>query len=152
VGKSKTKKKIQKEKPGCNLILTTLLILIFLTAYFFIVTYFFQGLGKCKLYDTLPDLIFASISLYFLFYVHRCKKLVFKRIAKKQITWGLILVTLAKLIEIVIQEYQVIVGPLNRLLWYPRSLTLLFIGFMFILYSFRRVVKWLSQQFILSLQ
>jgi len=107
-----------------------LLVAALLVAYFFVVTSFFQGWQNAKFFDDLPDLVFATVSITLLFHVLRTKR----SPGDKNLTIGLSLVSLDKLIEVVLQEAQALapLGSLELVLREP-SIIIFGLGFLFIL-------------------
>jgi hypothetical protein len=109
--------------------------LIFAFAYFFIVTAFFQGWEQAKLFDATPDIIFIIIALNLMFYGFKLRK----GLARGHLVRGALLLTLQKLIEIPLQEYQAIVGTLDVVHWVP-SMLLGIVGFFSILLAFKEEI------------
>ena len=107
-----------------------LLVIVLLIAYFFFVTSFFQGWQHAKFFDDLPDLVFAAVSITLLFHVLSMKR----SPCDKNLIIGLSLVSLAKLIEVVLQEAQALapLGSLELVLWMP-PIIMFGLGFLFIL-------------------
>ncbi len=90
-----------------------IIALVFCTVYLGIVTFFFQGLGKAKYFDDIPDMaiVVAGIVLFLAVYVRREVK------ARDLLLPGAFLIILERLIEIPMQEYQVLYGPIHPLWW-----------------------------------
>jgi len=95
-----------------------IIALVLCTAYLGIVTLFFQGLGKAKYFDDIPDMAVAAcgIVLFLTVYARREVK------ARNLFLSGAFLFILERLIEIPMQEYQVLHGSLQPLWWMPTLL------------------------------
>jgi hypothetical protein len=121
-----------------SILATVLLTAALLTAYFFLVTSFFQGWQKAKFFDDVPDLVFATVSITLLFYVLRMKR----SPGDMNLIIGLSLVSLDKLIEVVLQELQALTPgeSLEVVLWAP-PIIMLGLGFLFIVQYFGERVK-----------
>jgi len=121
-----------------SILATVLLTAALLTAYFFLVTSFFQGWQNAKFFDDVPDLVFATVSITLLFCVLRMKR----SPGDMNLIIGLSLVSLTKLIEVVLQELQALTPgkSLEVIFWEPS--TIMFgLGFLFILKYFGERVK-----------
>lgn len=83
------------------------LISLFLSfAYLAVVTVFFQGLGKAKYFDAVPDVFMITLGFIVLLTIFSQKKLKPNRL----LILGTSLIVLERLIEIPLQEYQLIQG------------------------------------------
>ena len=116
-----------------SILATVLLTAALLTAYFFLVTSFFQGWQNAKFFDDVPDLVFLVVSLTFLYYAVGFRR----SLARKWLILGISLVSLAKLIEIPLQELQALTPSkgLEVIFWMP-SMIMFGLGFLFILKYF----------------
>ena len=115
------------------------MISIFLAiAYFFFVTSFFQGWQNSKLFDAVPDLMIFVLMFSFFIYAFRIKE---KR-KRLYLLLGTGAISLARLIEIPLQEYQVIVGSqgLPSIFWTP-TILLNLVGLLLLLLLFGRLRK-----------
>lgn len=128
--KGKFEKKISKFSCRNCLIFA----ILFATAYFFIVTSFFQGWQNAKFFDAIPDLLIFIVAFMILIYGIRLKN----GRAKPFILWGGGLICLRRLLDVPFQEYQEIVGLLNVFIWWP-ILIFEFAGLILLLIGYRRL-------------
>jgi len=115
-----------------------LLVAALMIVYFFVVTSFFQGWQNAKFFDDVPDLVFLVVSLTFLYYAVGFRR----SLARKWLILGISLVSLAKLIEIPLQELQALTpgASLGLVFWEP-PIIMLGLGFLFILQYLGERVK-----------
>ena len=108
---------------------------IFITAYFFIVTSFFQGWQNAKLFDDIPDMLIFIVGFMIFAVGLKIKNMK----ARGFIVLGGLLICFRRMFDIPFQEYQVIVGHLlTPLLWVP-VLIAEFTGFLLLLMGYRRL-------------
>ncbi len=111
--------------------------IVFLFAYLFFVTSFFQGIKNAKLYDDVPDLLTALVGFLIAL---RSLNLTNDK-SKRLFLAGGIGVSISKLIEIPFQEYQTLHNTfIPYYSWFPVQL-LTFLGILFILLGFEEVHK-----------
>jgi len=87
--------------------------IVFAALYLGTVTLFFQGPGKVKYFDDIPDIavVACGIVLFLTVYARHGAK------ARNLFLPGSFLLVLERLIEIPMQEYQVLHGTLQPLWW-----------------------------------
>ncbi|MDD5012333.1 MAG: hypothetical protein PHQ66_01655 [Candidatus Nanoarchaeia archaeon] len=111
--------------------------IILILAYFFVVTSFFRGWQNAKLFDDIPDMIFALISLFVLCFSFKIED----KITKRYFMTGAIILAITKLAEIPMQEYQAMTGVALDFLYWAIIVFFKFVGFLCLLYGFRRNTK-----------
>jgi len=128
--------KIRKFLTNLKLRYFFLFATLFAVGYFFLVTSFFQGWQNAKLFDDIPDLLIFIVGFMIFAYGLKIKKTK----ARNFIILGGLLISLQKLIEIPLQEYQAVAGILNTIYWIP-TLTIAILGFLFLLIGFKEALK-----------
>lgn len=113
-----------------------LLAIIFTIAYFLIITSFFQGWQNAKLFDDVPDLLILIAAFIIFIYAFRLKNIE----ARQYMALGAGFICLQRLIEVPLQEYQAMTGILDPLYWIPVTI-IGFLGFLFLLLSFKKIIK-----------
>lgn len=137
-------KKIKKNKNNnnkskvhnVNLSLVLSFALIFTIAYFFIITYLFQGWQNAQFFDDIWDMVFLVIFLTLLGYAFRLKNLE----VRKFLLLGSGFFVLQRMLEIFLQEYQATVGLLDISYQIP-TMVLGLLGIFMILFMFEEVIK-----------
>lgn len=99
------------------------------------VTIFFQGFGKAKYFDDIPDVLIITLNLTILITV-----LMRHRIRSKLLILGLLLIIVERLIEIPLQEYQLIQGKSPLEIWIGVDF-IFFIGVLFLLMEFTKLYE-----------
>lgn len=110
--------------------------IIFAVIYFFAVASFFQGWQNAKFFDDLPDLIFFVISFVLFGISFRLKNY----FARSNIAIGAVFLCIWKLAEVVLQEYQAVIGILGPEIWFL-ALINYFIGFSFLFAGFKEEIQ-----------
>jgi len=113
-----------------------LFALVFVVAYFFVVTSFFQGWRNAAFYDEISDLFTTFILILLFFYGFKLKNYS----ARRFILLGSALAIIDKLIQIVLEEYIFVFGVIST--WYliPGAVVG-FVGLILIFYGFKEVLK-----------
>lgn len=100
---------------NCEVVVVSVIATLFAIVYFFSITSYFQGWREAKWFDAVPDLLIFIVSMGIAAFALRLKG--YPRIAMLA---GGLLVASVKLIEIILQEYQHMLGmPLNSWYWLP---------------------------------
>ena len=100
---------------NCEVVIVSVIATLFAVVYFFSITSFFQGWRGAKWFDVVPDLLVFIVSMSIAAFALRLKG--YPRMA--MLTGGLLLAGV-KLIEVILQEYQHMLGiPLSSWYWLP---------------------------------
>ena len=109
--------------------------IIFATAYFFIMTSFFQGWQNAKLFDDIPDLFVMVIG--FMIFAVGLKIENFR--ARGPIILGGLFIVIRRLFDIPLQEWQEVIGAFVGIVYWGPVVAVEFIGLLLLLVGYGRL-------------
>lgn len=119
-----------------NIIKTMIVSFLISITYLFVVTLFFQGFGKAKYFDAIPDTLIITLGLTLLLTTISQQR----QQPKRLFVLGSCVVILERLIEIPLQEYQLIQGNPIHIAWIAADFIFL-IGLLILLMGFTKLYE-----------
>lgn len=117
-----------------NMFVVFILGIVVAIVWFFLITSFFQGWENAKFFDDIPDLFVFVVAFGIVFYSLKIKDS-FKR---KMFFIGGLLICIRRLSDVLLQEYQEVVGQLLPFYYWSPVLIMEFSGFLLLLIGLSR--------------